>query len=150
MNANSELNSKNGKSDRAPQSAMRIGITIVILAVLAVSGWYYGPGVISGFMWGFEGHDGLPSCDSSFGQTGAKRAFENSPFAKTNGIEIVAMSDVKTISADPEKVVCKATVILNSSKQGIIDYSFLKEPSLGAGQYFVQALLELETFRPYP
>jgi hypothetical protein len=130
-------------------SRMRVSMGTLILVALAVAGWYYGPGFISSFMWGYEGHAGLPSCASSYGQTDAERAFENSPFAKTSGIEIVAMSDVITISAGPEKVACKATIILNSSRQGIMDYSFSKATSLGAGQYFVQASLDLETFHPY-
>lgn len=101
-------------------------------------------------MSGFEGHSGSPSCDSSHGQSDIKRAIEGSPLAKTSGIVVVAVKNVKTISATAEKVDCAATAILNSAQQAMMTYSFTNDPALGRGQYYVQAKLDTDTFKPYP
>lgn len=127
------------------------GAVVVAVAVVAVIfGSYFMWGFITGFIWGFEGHPGLPSCQSSEAQSGAKRAFDNSPFAKTFGVAIIGFSDEKTVSSSPEKVGCKATVVLNSSEKGVIDYSFSKDPSLPLGKYYIRAFLETGTLRSYP
>jgi hypothetical protein len=123
-----------------------IGAVVVVAVVL---GLYLMRGFITGFMWGFEGHPGLPSCQSSEAQSGAERAIDNSPYAKASGIAIIGFSDEKTVSSSPEKVACKATVVLNNSEKGTIDYSFAKDPSLPFGKYYIRALLETGTFRPY-
>jgi hypothetical protein len=93
--------------------AWLVGIAIVFGALCLA---LYFSGFIEAFISGFEGHGGMPSCDSSHGKSDAKQAIENAPFAKSYGITIVAITDAKTISADTHKVDCKAMVILNSSK----------------------------------
>jgi len=123
---------------------------IVLIGIVAVALLLYYSGFVESFIYGFEGHAGLPSCESSHGQSDAKRAIENAPFAKTLGISIVAISDAKTISANTQKVDCTAMVILNSAKKGVMSYSFTKDPSFSSGQYYAKAELELDTFRPYP
>ena len=123
-------------------------IALVGLAVLGVL--LYFSGFIEGFIYGFEGHPGLPSCASSRGQSGAKQAIENSPFAKTSGIAILVVTEAKQTSANAKKVECTAMVILNSAKRGIINYSFTNDPSLGGGRYYIQAALDLASFKPYP
>jgi hypothetical protein len=127
-----------------------IGLVVLVCAAVAL-GRPFISSFISAFISGFSiGRGGLPSCDSSYGQSGAKQAIENSPLAKTSGITIIAMSDAKTISATTEKVECKATVILNSAEKGIIDYRFTKDSSLGRGQVFIRAFLEADSLQPYP
>jgi hypothetical protein len=105
---------------------------------------------MEGFVSGFEGHPGLPSCDSSHGQSDAKRAIENGPAVKASGITVIALTDAKKISASAQKVECTAMVILNSAQKGIINYSFTDDPSLGSGKYYIQASLDLPSLRPYP
>jgi hypothetical protein len=110
----------------------------------------YFSGFMEGFVSGFEGHAGLPSCDSSHGQSDAKRAIENGPFAKAGGINVIALTDAKKISANAQKVECTAMVILNSAQKGVMNYSFTNDPSLGGGPYYIQASLDLPSFKPYP
>jgi hypothetical protein len=123
-------------------------IALVSVGVLGVL--LYFSGFMEGFVSGFEGHPGLPSCDSAHGQSDAKRAIENGPFAKANGITVIAITDAKRVSASAQKVECTAMVILNTAKKGGINYSFTNDPSLGGGQYYVQASLDLPSFKPYP
>jgi hypothetical protein len=118
------------------------------LALLA-SGLYL-TGFFEGFMSGFEGHPGLPSCSSSHGQDDAQQAIDNAPFAKASSITILALTEPKSLSASAQKVECTGMVILNTGRKGIINYSFTNDPSLGSGKYFVQASLDLPSFKPYP
>jgi hypothetical protein len=128
----------------------RVAITgVIVLVSAAILGWHFISTFISTFISVFDGRGGLPSCDSSRGQSGAKQAIENSPLAKTLSIAIIAMSDAKTISATTEKVECKATVILNSAEKGIIDYSFTNEPALGRGKYYIRSVLEPDSLQPF-
>lgn len=132
---------------------MRKGaIALAGLAVLGVALYYSGftEAFVESFTWSAAGHAGLPSCQSSHGQSDAKHAIENSPFAKTNGIAVIVITDVKQISADAQKVECTAMAILNSAQKGVINYSFTNDPSLGGGQYYIQAALDLPSFKPYP
>jgi hypothetical protein len=123
-------------------------IALVGVGVLGVL--LYFSGFMEGFVSDFEEHPGLPSCDSSHGQSDAKRAIENGPFAKANGINVIALTEAKKISASAQKVECTAIVILNTATKGVINYSFTNDPSLGGGQYFIQAALDLPSFKPYP
>jgi hypothetical protein len=50
-------------------------------------------------MMAFEGHAGVPSCASSHGQSDVKQAINNGPAAKTTGLAVVGIIDVKTSSA---------------------------------------------------
>jgi hypothetical protein len=123
----------------------------IVLASLAVVGLFlYFSGFTEAFMTGFDGHPGLPSCASSHGQSDVKRAIENGPNAKMTGLAVIGMTDVKTISANAEKVECTATAILNSAQQGLMNYSFTSAPSLGTGQYFIHAKVEPDSIKPYP
>jgi hypothetical protein len=83
-------------------------IALIGLAIL----WsvLYFSGFTEAFMYGFEGHAGLPSCDSSHGRSDAKSVLENAPFAKTLHINIVAITEAKMTSGNAEKVECQATV----------------------------------------
>jgi hypothetical protein len=119
-----------------------IGLT-VLLALLYFSGF------IEGFISGFQGHAGMPSCESSHGQSDAKRAIENSPLAKTSGVAVLTLTDVRQISATTQKVECTAMVILSNAQKGAVNYSFTQDPSLGAAQYYVRTLLDLPSFKPY-
>lgn len=124
---------------------------IIALIGLAILGAVlYFSGFTEAFMYGFEGHAGLPSCDSSHGQSDAKAALENAPFAKTLHINIIAITEAKMTSGNTEKVECQAAVILNNSKKGKMNYTFTHDPTLPSGQYFVQSSLDLESFQPYP
>jgi hypothetical protein len=38
-------------------------------------------------------------------------------------------------------------VILNSARKGIMNFSFTNDPSLGSGQYYIQASLDLPSFQ---
>jgi hypothetical protein len=118
------------------------------LAVLVV-GLYFS-GFAEGFVMGFEGHPGLPGCDSSHGKSDAQRAVDNSPWAKTSGIAVLAISDMKTLSANGQKVECSAMVILNSAQKGTMTYSFEPVPSLGSGQYYVKTSIDRDSLTPYP
>jgi zinc-ribbon domain len=93
---------------------------------------------------------GLPTCDSTDGQAGAQQAIEKSPSGKTLGITILSIKDTKTISYTNDKVECKATVILNSAKTGIMDYSFTNNSSLGNGTYLIRASFEIDSFKTIP
>jgi len=97
----------------------------------------------------FQAPAGLPSCDSAYGQSRAKDAMDTSPLAKTLSITIISMSDPETISASSNRVECKATVILNNSTKGILDYSFAKDSSLENGKYLIRAFIEPDSLRPY-
>jgi hypothetical protein len=119
--------------------------TVAILGVLL-----YFSGFIEGFTSGFEGHPGLPSCGSAHGQSDAKNAIENSPWAKTSGIDVIAINDPKTISANAQKVECTATVLLNSARKGVANYSFTNDPALGSGRYYVRASIDVGSLMPYP
>lgn len=120
-------------------------VSVVVLGLLL-----YFSGFIEGFISGIEGHPGLPSCESSHGQSDAKQAIENSPFAKTSSISVLAVTEAKKVSANAQKVECTAMAILSSGQKGIINYSFTNDPSLGGGKYFIQASLDLASFKPYP
>jgi hypothetical protein len=125
--------------------------TIIGLAVLAVLvGGLYFSGFAEGFVSGFEGHPGLPGCNSSHGRSDAQRAIDNSPWAKSSGIAVVAISDTKALSANGQKVECSATVILNSAQKGMLTYSFAVVPSLGNGQYYINASIDADSLTPYP
>jgi hypothetical protein len=123
---------------------------IALVSVGVLGALLYFSGFMEGFVSGFEGHPGLPSRDSSHGQSDAKRAIENGPFVKASGINVIALTDAKRVSASAQKVECTAMVILNTAKKGVINYSFTNDPSLGGGQYYVQASLDLPSFKPYP
>jgi hypothetical protein len=133
--------------DRPPKSnshhALWVGVVLCVASLLAV---YFGRGFVDGFIAGFEwqqeGHPGLPSCDSRVGQADAKRALEGSPLAKTLNITIVTFTNPQTFSTSKDKVECEASVMLNSSATGSIDYSFSKNSSLPSGQYLVRAVLK--------
>jgi hypothetical protein len=134
---------------------MRLSVPILVVVVLvAVGGVAYYSGFASGFIEAFEfsfhGHPGLPSCDSSHGVDDAKRAMDNSPFAKSNNLNIIALINTKTLSVSETNVRCQATAVLNIAKQVLLDYSFTKDASFGSGQYYVQASFEADTARPYP
>jgi hypothetical protein len=118
---------------------------IISASLIALALVLYFTGFTKGFMSGFEGHAGLPSCASSHGQSDVKRAFNDSPAAKTTGLAIVGMVNVKTSSADASKVECSATALLNSAQQGVVSYSFLP---MGSGQYYVHAKIEPESIGP--
>lgn len=122
---------------------------IVLISLLALGLLLYYSGFIEGFISGFKGHAGLPSCESSHSQSDAKRAIESDVLAY-GSIVITAISNAKTISANAQKVECTAMVILNSAQKGVMDYSFTKDPSFGAGQYYVKAAIEPDSLRPYP
>jgi hypothetical protein len=96
---------------------------------------------IAGFRAGFEGHPSLPSCDSAQGQADAKRALENSPTGKIEGLSIVAFTYPTAVSLSSEKVECRATVILNNADKAVMDYSFSYESSLPRGTYYIRTLL---------
>jgi hypothetical protein len=91
----------------------------------------------------------LPSCDSASAQDNAKRVWENGPGAKRLNVTIVSMSGAQTLSSSDAKVECKARVILNSSAEAMMDYSFSKDASLPAGQYLVRSILDTTTLHPY-
>jgi hypothetical protein len=110
----------------------------------------FGEGFTEAFWAAFEGHSGLPSCATPHAQSDAKRAIESAPFAKTNNLTVVAITDPKTIDSSGEKVACRATVALSNATTGSVDYSFAKDSSLPSDQYRVRALLELESFQPHP
>lgn len=123
---------------------------IALIVVVGLGTLLYFSGFYEGVVSGFEGHPGLPSCESSHGQSDTKRAFEGSPFAKSSGIAVIGMSDVKTISTTAKKVECTATALLNNAQQAAISYSFTNDPALGGGQYYVRAELDTNTFKPHP
>jgi hypothetical protein len=126
------------------RSPLIIGIVVIVLILLGL--WLYSSGfftsVVDGFTAQREGHAGLPSCGSSTGQSEAKRAFESSPFAKQQGLSVVVISDVKTIEAGAEKVECTATVILNSTQTGALNYSFEPNASVGSWNYLIRFRFE--------
>ena len=130
---------------------MAIHRSFLVLAGLAAlgTGLYFTGNVdafVENYAWSRDGHPGLPSCDSSHGQSDAKRAIDNSPFAKTYGIAVVVLSQPQKVSANAQKVECTASVILNSAKKGTMSYSFSADPSFGFGKYLVQAALDLPSF----
>lgn len=125
--------------------------TLIFSGGLALLGaLLYSTGFVEGFMSGFEGHPGLPSCDSSHGQSDAKQAIENGPLARSSSITVLAVTDPKRVSASAERVECTGMAILNSGQRGIINYSFTNDPTLGGGKYLIRASLDLPTFKPYP
>lgn len=125
-------------------------LVIVALCATVAIAIYLGRGFVYGFVTGFEGHPMLPSCGWSVAEPGAEHAFENSPYAKTFGLTVVALTNPQTISSSRNAVECKATVILNNSRKGIIDYSFTSDPSLPQGQYYIRVVPEEDSFKPYP
>jgi hypothetical protein len=123
----------------------------MVLASLTVLGLLlYFSGFIEGFMTGFEGHAGLPSCSSSHGQSDAKRALENSPAAKRSGLVVIAISGTKKISASAQKVECTAMAIFNTAEQGMLGYVFTNDPALGSGNYIIRASIDPNSVKPYP
>jgi hypothetical protein len=125
--------------------------TIVAFVGLVVLGLLlHFSGFLEGFREGYEGHAGLPSCGSSHGQSDAKDAIENSPWAKRLGITVLAVTDAKTISANAQRVECSAAMILNSAQKGVVNYSFTNDPSLGSGKYYIRAELDVGSVKPYP
>lgn len=137
-----------GQPLKARNHRLWIAIALCIAAAITL---YLKRDFIYGFIaeleWAQEGHPGLPSCDSRIAQTDARRAFENSPLAKTFGITIVNFANPLTLSASKSRVECKATVILNSSATGYIDYNFRTDSSLPRGKYLVLAALEMDNFK---
>lgn len=128
-----------------------IGLALCIAgAVTVYFGRGFAYGLIDGFVWASEGHPGLPSCDSSAAQTNARRAFEGSPFAKISGLSIAAFSNPRTISVSESRMGCKATVILNNSEMGFMDYSFTHDPSLPLGEFIIREALEENSLKPTP
>jgi hypothetical protein len=125
-------------------------LVIALAGMTALVAILYYSGFVESFIYGFEGHAGLPSCDSSHGQKDAKNAMENSPMMMTLHLSIVDISQIKTISANTEKVECQATIILNSAQQGLLNYSFNHGAGMPTGKYFVRSALDLESFKPYP
>lgn len=117
----------------ATKGKYAIGAALLIGALLYFSGF------IEGFVSGFEGHPGLPSCDWSRAKDDAKRAWEGAHSVKLAGLTIISVSDPKPVSASREKVACNAKVRLNSGATGTIDYSFSLDPSVGAGHYLARA-----------
>jgi len=122
---------------------------IAMAGAAAIGLLLYFSGFTEAFISGFEGHPGLPSCESTRGQSDAKKALENAPLAKSIGIAIIAITNAKTISANAQKVECTATAILNSATDGTINYSFTNDPSLGRGKYYIQSSLEPDSFHPH-
>lgn len=125
-------------------------LLVILVALVAVCSFLYYSGFVEGFVTGFEGHAGLPACDSSHGKDDAKRAVENSPFAKSNNLTIIGVINPKTITANDMKVECQATALLNSAKQVVMDYSFTKQPGLAGAQYLIRASLDADTVKPFP
>jgi hypothetical protein len=123
---------------------------LFLIVLVAVGGLAYYSGFVEAFIFAFEGHPDLPSCDSSHGKDDAKRAMDNSPFAKSSNLNVIALINPKTISVSGTKVQCQATAVLNMGQQVVMDYSFTKDASFGAGHYYVQASFETSTLRPYP
>ena len=130
----------------------KASIALAVVAVLGAVLYYSGftESFVENFAWSFAGHAGIPSCKSSHGRSDAKRAIENSPVAKTSGITVEAVMEVKQISANAQKVECTAMAILNTAEKGVINYSFAIDPSLSSRQYYIQAALDLPSFKPYP
>jgi hypothetical protein len=124
--------------------------TIALVGLAGLGVLLYSSSFIEGFVSGIEGHPGLPSCVSSHGQSGAQQAIENSPFARTSGLSVLAITEVKKISANAQKVECKAMAILSSGQKGTVSYTFTNDPSFGGGRYYIQASLDLAGFKPYP
>jgi hypothetical protein len=126
-----------------------VGIIVIVLA-LYFSG--FATAFVENFIFGFEGHPGLPSCTSSHGQADAKSAYENAPLIKTIGITIIAIHDVKTVSSNAKKVECSAIVVLNNGNEGTLSYrsySFAIDPAFGYGRYYVRSEVKLETIHPH-
>ena len=125
-----------------------VALIAIFLALYFGRGFVYG--FIAGFEWQQEGHPGIPSCDSSIGQSDAKRALEGSPIAKTLNITIVTFANPRTLSISESRVECHATVMLNSSATDSIVYSFSKNSSLPRGQYLVRANLQEDDLNAAP
>jgi hypothetical protein len=127
-------------------------LVLIVLAAIGAVAYYSGfiDSFVEAFDSSFHGHAGLPSCDSLHGKADATKAIDNAPFAKANNLNIIALTNPKTITVSAVKVQCQATAILNVGKQVVIDYSFAKDASFSEGQYYVQSSLEIETARPYP
>jgi len=117
----------------------------LVLAAICI---WLGIGLVYGFITGWQGHPGLPSCESSHGQADAKRAMENSPFAKNLSLTIITMTDPKSVALNSNRVVCQATVIFNNSEKRTLGYSFTKDPSMPSGQYLVRAWLGADSSQP--
>jgi hypothetical protein len=123
---------------------------IALFGLVVVGVLLYFSGFFEGFISGFEGHPGLPSCESAHGKDDAKRAVENSQVIKAANISVLIITEPKKISASAQKVECTAMTILSSAQKGVVNYSFTADPSLGGGQYYVQSALDLPSFKPYP
>lgn len=67
-------------------------LILALIGLAILGGVLYFSNFTEAFMAGFEGHGGLPSCGSPHGQSDAKSALENAPFAKTLHINIVAIT----------------------------------------------------------
>lgn len=130
------------------RKTMVAGALVAVSAVLHLFGFF--DGLAEGFVSGFEGHPGLPSCASSHGQSDVMRAIDDSPFAKTSGLAAISIGNPKTVSANAQKVECTATVILNSARKGPVNYSFTNDSSLERGKYLVHASLDPESFTSEP
>lgn len=64
-------------------------------------------------------------------------------------VTALALSEVKQISANAQKVECTAMVVLSTGQKGPVNYSFTHDPALAAGHYYIQAALDLPSFKPY-
>jgi hypothetical protein len=142
--------SRNPKSD---SPALRKTLVAVALLGAAAVGLYasgFAEGFVEGFISSVHGHPGLPSCESSHGQSDAKRAIENSPLAKTTGLSVIALTDPKTLSIAAQKVECSATIVLNSARKGVLTYSFVADASMGSGKYLIRASVDPDSLVSYP
>lgn len=78
----------------------------------------------------------LPKCDSENAESMVKDAFQNSPVNKIVNWEVLALKQIKTLSADPDKVTCSAQALTNGGVQLIqYDFEWLKKED---ETYFVQ------------
>ncbi len=122
---------------------------IIVLMAAAIFGPLYSSGFVSAFISGFEGRNWLLPCDSSDGQSGAKEAFDRLPSAKSAGVKIIALRHVNTISASPDKVECKAVIVLSSGIRAVMNYSFTSDPSLGMGKYVIRSSIQPHSLKPF-
>lgn len=89
---------------------------------------------------GNGGHPGLPSC--SGGESAAQKAWGRNLLPQIFDAKIAAFTNAQTISESPYKVACKATVVLDSGLDVVLDYNFWTDASLPAGQYHIHSEIE--------